>query len=215
MKKFVRHQFSTLYNRLKERPQHIIFVSGPRQVGKTTLVLQVLTEKILRNLYVAVDEPLYVEETPYSELINFSPDWEQSTSVLSNNTRDEKWIVRKWQEARLLAKQSSQGFVLAIDEIQKIPNWSETVKGLWDADRRRNQQFHVILIGSAPLLMQQGLSESLAGRIETIHLKHWSFSEMAEAFNFDLEQFIFFGGYPGGSHMITDEKRWGNTFLML
>ena len=95
-----------------------------------------------------------------------------------------------------------------IDEIQKIPNWSETVKGLWDADRRIERPLHVILLGSAPLLMQQGLSESLAGRYETVRLMHWSFAEMSAAFGFDLQRYVYFGGYPGGVPLVPEQRRW-------
>ena len=103
---------------------------------------------------------------------------------------------------------SNAGFVLAVDEIQKIPNWSETVKGLWDADRHEGRNMHVILLGSAPLLMQQGMTESLAGRFETIQLSHWSFLEMSAAFDFDLPSYVYFGGYPGGASLIHDQTRW-------
>ena len=213
MHEFKRPQFLTLINRLKENPQHLNFVLGPRQVGKTTLVVQVLKELTVPSLFVSVDEPDSVGTTSISDLENLLPDWDSIPSYIHNQPRDESWIVRKWKEARSLSRKSEKGFVLAIDEIQKIPNWSETIKGLWDADCRQKQQFHVILLGSAPLLMQQGLSESLAGRIETIHLMHWSFSEMAEAFKFDIDQFIYYGGYPGGANMITEEKRWGEYIL--
>ncbi len=99
----------------------------------------------------------------------------------------------QWEQARLAAESADRGLVLAIDEIQKIPNWSETVKGLWDADRRLDRPLHVILLGSAPLLMQQGMSESFAGRYETVRLMHWSFAEMSAAFGFDLQRYVYFG----------------------
>ena len=98
--------------------------------------------------------------------------------------------------------------MLVFDEIQKIPRWSETVKGLWDADRARNCPLRVVILGSAPLLMQSGLSESLAGRFETIRVAHWSFKEMAEAFDFDLPTYLYFGGYPGAARTIRDPERW-------
>ena len=121
---------------------------------------------------------------------------------------DSEWLVRQWELARVESDRSDRGFVLVLDEIQKIPNWSETVKGLWDADRLAGRQLHVVLLGSAPLLMQQGLTESLAGRFETIQLTHWSYSEMAAAFGFDLETYIYFGGYPGAALLVAQENRW-------
>jgi hypothetical protein len=97
---------------------------------------------------------------------------------------------------------------LVLDEIQKVPDWSSTVKGLWDADRAVDRPLHVVVLGSAPLLMQQGLTESLAGRFELIRVNHWSFREMIEAFEFDLPSYIYFGGYPGAAKYVNDQPRW-------
>ncbi len=127
--------------------------------------------------------------------------------------RDARWLVGVWEQARSDADRSESGSVLALDEIQKVPRWSEVVKGLWDADRRKHRRLHVILLGSAPLLMQRGLTESLAGRFETIRLTHWSFTEMFEAFGFDLPEHVYFGGYPGAAECIRDQDRWRDYIL--
>lgn len=116
--------------------------------------------------------------------------------------------MRGWQDARAGARQSAGGFVLAIDEIQKIPRWSEIVKGLWDQDRAEGLDLRVVLLGSSPLLVQQGLTESLAGRYELIRLHHWSYPEMHEAFGLTLDEYLYFGGYPGSAPLIRDEARW-------
>ncbi len=108
----------------------------------------------------------------------------------------------------MAAQRSDKGFVLVIDEIQKIPDWSETVKGLWDADRQYDRSLHVILLGWTPLLMQQEMSESFAGRYETVRLIHWSYAEMSAAFGFDLERYIYFGGYPGSASLTPEQGRW-------
>jgi len=99
-------------------------------------------------------------------------------------------------------------FLLVIDEIQKIANWSEVVKMLWDADARNKINLKVILLGSSRLLLQQGLTESLAGRFESTYMGHWSFLEMQQAFGWDVNQYTWFGGYPGSAELISDEKRW-------
>lgn len=125
-----------------------------------------------------------------------------------NQGRDAEWLTRQWEGARRLTMQSGARLVLVFDEIQKIPNWSEVVKGLWDADRANNLTMHVVLLGSAPLAIQSGLSESLAGRFESIPVTNWSFPEMATAFNFTLDQYIYFGGYPGAAGLVADEDRW-------
>lgn len=100
--------------------------------------------------------------------------------------------------------------VLIVDEIQKIGNWSETVKSEWDKDTRENRKIKVVLLGSARLGIQQGLSESLAGRFEVIRMTHWSFKEMETAFGITAEQYVWFGGYPGAHFFIQDETRWKN-----
>ena len=208
MAAYQRTQVSTLLNRLSETPQRLMIVTGPRQTGKTTLVQQALGQIEQPSRYVAVDEPEPATfpmvpdlDARYSE----SPDQQ---SVPLDAQRDAQWLVRTWELARKAAEDSERGFVLAIDEIQKIPNWSEAVKGLWDADRRLGRPLHVILLGSAPLLMQRGLSESLAGRYETVRLMHWSFAEMSAAFGFDLQSFIYFGGYPGAASLVSEQSRW-------
>lgn len=78
--------------------------------------------------------------------------------------------------------------MLVLDEIQKISGWSDTVKGLWDADRASGCPLHVVILGSSPLLMQRGLNETLAGRFEPIRFTHWSYAEMSEAFGLGVDQ---------------------------
>ena len=203
---FERTQVSTLVNRLNEAPQRLIFVTGPRQTGKTTVVDQSLERLPGPSLYLPVDEP---ESMALPRLRNLVGDETQSLAQATySRERDSRWIAQAWERARIHAARSRRGFVLVFDEIQKIPNWSETVKGLWDADRREQRALHVVLLGSSPLLMQKGATESLAGRFEAIRLAHWSFQEMAAAFGFDFPQYIYFGGYPGAAPLIHQEPRW-------
>ena len=201
---YYRPEAETLQSRLRELPRFLVVVVGPRQVGKTTLVRTVLTNYPPdRYSFVAVD-------SPEAALL---PDMSQTIAPTRRQLvepRDNAWLVDVWQRARIAARCNSEGHVLVLDEIQKIPRWSDTVKGLWDADRAEGLALHVVLLGSSPLLMQQGMSESLTGRFETIRLTHWSFREMVEAFDFDLEDFLYFGGYPGSAPLIRDEPRWRN-----
>ena len=205
MKTFRRDQVNTLMRRLAEAPQQIIALFGPRQTGKTTIVRQALRQIDLRSRYVSVDEPDSFEHRLYSDTVTSTFPLEQ--------VRDTAWLVRNWEEARLEAERFGRVFVLAIDEIQKIPQWSDTVKGLWDADRARNCPLHVVILGSAPLLMQSGLNESLAGRFEPIGVSHWSLSEMTDGFNFDLERYLYFGGYPESARFARNLDRWRNYIL--
>ena len=122
---------------------------------------------------------------------------------------DHNWIADRWEEARARLRFDSRGEVLlAIDEIHKIDNWSEQVKREWDADTFNDVNLKVVLLGSSRLLLKNGLTESLAGRFELIPMGHWSFQEMHEAFGFDINQYIYFGGYPGAAAYLPNENRW-------
>lgn len=202
---FERNQINILRQRLGESPRFMIVVAGPRQVGKSTLVRQALAAYRNQSDFVAADQPLPEETDPFGDQSDVSP-----TQAVTGTPPSAEWLVRQWAQARAKAKMLPDGehHVLAIDEIQKIPRWSEIVKGLWDADRAENLPLHVVLLGSSPWLMQKGLTESLAGRYEPIHLSHWSYEEMQTAFDFSLDEYIYFGGYPGSAGMIRDETRW-------
>jgi len=169
---------------LAEPRRWIQIITGARQVGKTTLVQQVTEAMDLPVRFASADEPAL---------------------------RDRDWLVSQWEAARF--ELAEAGGILVIDEIQKVEQWSEAVKRLWDEDSRKERQLKVVLLGSAPLLLQQGLTESLAGRFETLHLPHWSFSEMQEAFGFSLENYLYYGGYPGAAPLAGQPERWRRYIL--
>jgi uncharacterized protein len=198
---FERSQAQILRLRLEESPRFMIVVAGPRQIGKSTLVRRVLAA--MPSSFIAVDQPLGMDDP-------LSSDSSMSSRLIPGAAPTTEWLVDQWIAARAKAKQlpADKCHVLAIDEIQKIPRWSEVVKGLWDADRVNGLNMHVVLLGSSPWLMQKGLTESLAGRFELIQMTHWSYTEMQEAFDFTLDEFIYFGGYPGAAEFIRNERRW-------
>lgn len=201
---YQRKEVSLLLSRLKEFPRLLLFIAGPRQVGKTTIVRDALFEfRPDHYHFVPVDRPDEKQGFRYS--VSSSSSYDQSSGV-----RDITWLIEKWQRARNAARRSEEGHILIFDEIQKVPDWSEAVKGLWDADRAEGLNLHVVLLGSSPLLMHKGMSESLTGRYELIRVTHWSFMEMHEAFDFDLDDYLYFGGYPGSAAYIRDEPRWRN-----
>lgn len=179
----------------------MIVVAGPRQIGKATLVRQAIANR--SAVFVAADQPIPDLPNPYSATV-------ATTISTIAATPTAEWLVRQWTQARALARAlpDDEYYVLVMDEIQKIPRWSEVVKGLWDADRAENLPLHVVLLGSSPWLMQKGLTESLAGRYELIRMTHWSYSEMQSAFDFSLDEYIYFGGYPGSATLIREERRW-------
>ena len=205
MKSFQRIQVTTVGERLAEKPHQLIAVFGPRQTGKTTIVRQALGQIDLKSRYLAVDEP----DSPARRV----PSDATEPTFPFPQVRDTDWLVRQWEEARRDAEQFGRGFVLVFDEIQKIPQWSETVKGLWDADRARGLPLRVLILGSAPLHVQSGLHESFAGRFELIRVTHWSFKEMSEAFGFDLHQYLYFGGYPGAARLVREQAQWRDYVL--
>lgn len=177
---FQRPQAAELARRLDEPRRFLHVVAGPRQVGKSTLVQQVAEASRVPVRYASADEP---------------------------TLRGAGWIGQQWEAARIEAK-GRKGVLLVLDEIQKIPSWSETVKRLWDEDTRAKRPLKVVLLGSSPLLIARGLTESLAGRFELLHLPHWSFAEMREAFGFSIEQYLYFGGYPGAAPLAKESARW-------
>ena len=178
----IRSQSNDLIMRLQEPRRTIQVVAGPRQVGKTTLVKQVLQQLSTPSRFFNAD--------------GVEPD-------------DKDWIAARWEEVRALMHFNQyQEMVLVIDEVHKINNWSEQVKREWDADTFNDVNIKVVLLGSSRLLLKKGLTESLAGRFEILSMTHWSFQEMQEAFGWDINQYVYFGGYPGSAPYVNNEARW-------
>jgi predicted AAA+ superfamily ATPase len=125
--------------------------------------------------------------------------------------QDRAWIEQQWDLGRLKAKDG--GALLVLDEVQKVPGWSEVVKRLWDEDTAKGVSLKCVLLGSSPLLVQRGLTESLAGRFEILHVTHWSFAEMRDAFGWDVDRYVYFGGYPGAAALIEDRQRWARYIV--
>jgi len=163
-------------------------LSGPRQTGKTTIAQQLLKMLDWPGHYATADEPAL---------------------------KGAVWIEQQWEivRTRLKTDQSARKGVLVLDEIQKMPGWSETVKRLWDEDSTNGVPLYVLILGSSPLLIQKGLTESLAGRFEMIHVTHWSFAEIRAAFDLNLDEYIFFGGYPGAATIRHDYQRWAGYIV--
>mgnify|MGYP003333915519 FL=1 len=177
---------AVLLRRLTEKRRFLQVLAGPRQVGKTTLARQVMQELKLPAHYASADEP---------------------------TLRDRMWIEQQWDAARLKAREGRVGALLVLDEIQKVSGWSAIVKLLWDADTHAGVPLKVVLLGSSPLLLQSGLTESLAGRFEILPVPHWSFAEMREAFGWGVEQYIYYGAYPGAAPLIDEPERWRNYIV--
>ena len=179
---YKRSEYQIIRKRLEEPRRFIQVVMGPRQVGKSTVVKQVLQD---------IDLPFLL----------FSAD-----NVPASNSA---WVSNCWAAVRSQKESKAYGCViLVIDEIQKIANWSEVVKKEWDDDTFHNLDIRVLLLGSSRVMLEKGLSESLAGRFEEIRMSHWSYAEMKECFGYTLDQYMFYGGYPGAAELIAEPDRW-------
>lgn len=174
--------YKVFLSRLKEPRKFIQVLLGPRQIGKTTLALQALKEASKPYHYISADLA---------------------------SLQDLSWLAQQWEVARQKVDPKLGG-ILVIDEIQKIPHWSDMIKALWDEDTRNEVNLTVAILGSSPWLVQKGLTESLAGRFEVIPVTHWSFLEVHEIFSLSCEEYVYFGGYPGAMPLIEkqDPSRW-------
>lgn len=181
---YKRAQFQEILSRINEPRSKIQVIVGPRQVGKSTLIGQVLEECTL----------------PFD---SYSAD--DVTGVSAD------WLTQVWESQRMkMAVRGETKRLMVIDEIQKIRNWSETVKAEWDRDTREKRQLIVVLLGSSRMWIEKGLTESLAGRFELIRLSHWTYTEMKDCFGWSLPQYVYFGGYPGAAQYIQNETHWRN-----
>ncbi len=180
---FKRNNTSILGSRIKENRPLIQVVLGPRQTGKTTAVLQVCKEWGGPTVYESADAPA----PPGKE-----------------------WIEQAWNVARLKSIAEQKPVLLVLDEIQKVLQWAEQIKKLWDINRYEDIYIHLVLCGSSSLQIQTGLTESLAGRFELLRMSHWSFQEMEQCFGWDMQTYILYGGYPGAAPLIRDWPRWAD-----
>ena len=181
MKPFQRTMVDDLAQALRRDTPWIQVVIGPRQVGKTTAMQQLL-ERLKQPCHVAAADTAL---PPGSE-----------------------WIESHWSLAASLRATAAAPTLLVLDEIQKVQGWSEVVKRLWDETLRARRPLCVILLGSSSLLLQRGLMESLAGRFLLHRCPHWSWAECRQAFGWTLDQWLFFGGYPGAAGFADDEPLW-------
>jgi predicted AAA+ superfamily ATPase len=173
-----------LLDRLKEAaPARIQLLTGPRQVGKTTLLLEIAAQFGDRAVYAAGDEP-------DAALPGF---WE-----------------RCWTNVEARAKHGTA--VLLLDEVHHLSDWAARLKGSWDRARRRHIPIHIVATGSSALRVATGSRESLAGRFERLTLSHWPAASLADAFHLSPQEaaqsLVRFGSYPGAFEFQKDFARW-------
>jgi len=169
---------SEILDRINEKSPLMQFIIGPRQVGKTTGIEQLLA-KYKKKYYYALVE---------GEFEN-----------------DGNWLRLQWQKTQDLGT----GSLLVIDEVQKIKDWAETLKSLWDNSLKSKKPVKCIFLGSSSLNLQKGLNESLAGRFEKIYVSHWDFQEsLSLAPNLTLEKYLEIGGYPKAYEYLNSLKRF-------
>ncbi|MCD8386571.1 MAG: AAA family ATPase [Bacteroidales bacterium] len=174
--------YQEIAERLNEPRNKMQVIVGPRQVGKSTLIGQVLEQCAFPYDIVSTDD---------------------------NTMASAEWLREIWEAQRMkMLSRNEERRLLVVDEVQKIDNWSEIVKSEWDRDSREKRQLIVVLLGSSRMMIQKGLTESLAGRFELIRLSHWTYPQMRDCFGWNLYQYIYFGGYPGAASFIKNEQRW-------
>lgn len=179
-----RAQYIDILERINERRSKLQVIVGPRQVGKSTLIGQVV------------------------EACSIPCDSVSADDVVGAGAN---WLAQTWEAERMkMDARGEKKRLFVVDEVQKILNWSETVKAEWDRDTREKRELMVVLLGSSRMLIEKGLTESLAGRFELIRLSHWTFREMNDCFGITLPQYIYYGGYPGAAEYIGNETRWRN-----
>jgi uncharacterized protein len=184
---YQRAVFDEIIERVEEPRRFIQVLAGPRQVGKTTLARQVMDAIGIPAHFASADAP---------------------------DPEDIGWIYTQWQIGRQAARNGGRaGGLLVLDEVQKIRDWSDVTKQLWDEDTASGLPLRVMLLGSAPLLVRQGLSDSLAGRFEIVRVTHWTYAEMRDAFGWDLDTYLFHGGYPGAASLVRRHERWEEYIL--
>jgi predicted AAA+ superfamily ATPase len=181
-RRFVRAVVGDVERGLRRKLPLLQVLIGPRQSGKTTAAGQIADRWPGAVVQASADVPV----PPGSE-----------------------WIETHWERARrAAAERPRRPVLLVLDEMQKVRGWTEAVKALWDEDRKKRTAIRVLLLGSSALSVQAGLAESLAGRFFLHRCPHWSYAECARAFGWDLDRWIFFGGYPAAARLIRDEAAW-------
>lgn len=179
--KFKRNAVGTIWDSLNSKQYLIDIIAGPRQVGKTTAALEIQSKWLGPVHYANADLRL---------------------------SSGSDWIIFQWNQIRKKESNGSRLKLLILDEIQKINGWSETVKGLWEEDRASKNSIKALLLGSSALLLTKGFSESLAGRFFLHRFTHWTYSECKRTFKWDLDKWIYFGGYPGASQYVNEIDKW-------
>ena len=195
MPDYERPLVADLVRRLADGRDLIVAIFGPRQTGKTTAIGQALDRCGMPAIYRPVDAAAGAHESGIPE---------------RPAERDHHWLAARWQEARREARRRRAWVVLVFDEIQRVPDWSLAVKGLWDEDRRRGDRVRAVVLGSAPMLMQQGLTESLAGRFQPFRVTHWSFGEVSSFADLTFDEFLWYGGYPRARDFYGRFEEWAD-----
>ncbi|HEX6811962.1 MAG TPA: AAA family ATPase [Planctomycetota bacterium] len=174
-----------LRRRLAEpAPGRIQIVTGPRQVGKTTLLLELAAAARDRAVYAPLDGPEAAVPGHFAQL---------------------------WSTAAQRAAASGPALLL-LDEVQHLNDWAAQLKSHHDRLRRLGARVHVVASGSSALRLARGSRESLAGRFERLTLAHWPASALVAEFGLSakaaVQQLVAGGAYPGAVKLRKDAARW-------
>lgn len=146
-----------------ELRQMLIF-SGLRRVGKTTLMFQIINELLRKE-----------KSNPY-HILYFSFD-ETKSEVKDILDEYEKSVLKK-----TLSK--AEEVYLFLDEVQKLEDWSEKIKIIYDI----YPNIKIFLSGSAAISIKKSTKESLAGRFFEFHIEPLDFDEYLEFKRTDIDK---------------------------
>lgn len=178
MKNFQRSEVAQIASNLSKEMPVFQVLTGPRQIGKTTAANQIMEQFPYEKIYASADAPVPVGP---------------------------EWIDSQWRLAESRADATGNPVLLVLDEVQKAEQWSEAVKAKWD---QKKHDIRLLILGSSALLIQKGLTESLAGRFFMNRFTHWSYDECAGAFGWTLPEWLYFGGYPGTAIFKDNIRQW-------
>lgn len=191
-----RDAYHKVMSMLQEDQYLMIYLRGPRASGKTSFI-----KEVMRNLKCS---HTYLPAKNHDE----SGRIPSSSSFIHRDRSEGKWLIEAWYKVREKIEQNplNRKHVIFVDDVQCLIDFSSYIKPLWDQDRRFNYPIHVVLTGSTSLLIQENLTDSMVGRILPISLHHWSYGDMSKAFGVSLDDYLLYGGYPGGQVYLNSER---------
>lgn len=190
----VKRIYEALIQEHLAKNRQMIFLAGPRQVGKTTLSL--LAKKFSKNIYY-----LNWDNLEYQHLIIRGP----------------KYVIQKLG----LDELASAPAIIIFDELHKFSRWKQFLKGFFDTYGARHK---LIVTGSAKLDIYKRIGDSLMGRYFLYRIHPLSVAELISPIVLNkeirppkkiakekLKNLLHFGGFP--EPFIHADKKFHHKWL--